>query len=94
MEVYEKGIIKIASLEKHYQSADLTQRRQIIGSIFPKKFQFENNKVRTADLNPILLKITSINKGLALKNKKDKSKKIDLSCMVGDEGFEPPTPSV
>ena len=91
MEVYEKGIMKIAGLEKHYLLADLTQRRQIIGSMFPKKFQFENNKVRTADLNPILLKITSINKGLALKNKKDKSKKIDLSWMVGDEGFEPPT---
>jgi hypothetical protein len=25
----------------------------IIGSIFPKKFQFENKKVRNEDLNPI-----------------------------------------
>ena len=29
--------------------------------------------------------------GYALKKKKDKSKKIDLSYIVGDEGFEPPT---
>ncbi len=91
IEIYEKGIEKIASIEKQYIHSTLEDKRKIIGSIFPKKFQFENQKVRTADLNPILLKITSINKGLALKNKKDKSKNIDLSCMVGDEGFEPPT---
>jgi site-specific DNA recombinase len=91
IEIYEKGIEKIASIEKQYKHSTLEDKRKIIGSIFPKKFQFENQKVRTADLNPILLKITSINKGLVLKNKKDKPKNIDLSCMVGDEGFEPPT---
>jgi site-specific DNA recombinase len=71
----------------------LHNQKEILGilTIFPKKFQFENNRVRTADLNPILLKIASINKGLACKNKKGQIKKIDLSCMVGDEGFEPPT---
>jgi hypothetical protein len=30
--------------------------------IFPNKIHFENKKVRTADINPILNEITSINK--------------------------------
>jgi hypothetical protein len=50
--------------------------------MFPEKFQFENKKVRTADINPILLKIASINKGLRGNKKRDKSKKIDLSRKV------------
>ena len=57
-------------------------RTKLIGSIFPKKFQIEKNEVRTADINPVLLKIASINKGLQRNKKLDKSKKNDLSHLV------------
>jgi uncharacterized protein YfkK (UPF0435 family) len=57
-------------------------RTKLIGSIFPKKFQIEKNEVRTADINPVLLKIASINKGLQRNKKWDKSKKNDLSHLV------------
>jgi hypothetical protein len=38
-------------------------KRKLLGSMFPEIFQFENNKVRTADINPLLLKIASVNRG-------------------------------
>jgi hypothetical protein len=44
--------------------------------MFPIKFQFEKNEVRTADVDPILLKIASVNKGSQENKKRDKSKKL------------------
>ncbi len=78
----------------NYQNANIEDKRSLIGSIFPNNFQFEKNGVRTADVNPLLLKISSINGDYRGKIKKDKFKKMNLSLMVGDEGFEPPTLSV
>ena len=64
------------NFNKQYIDSDIEQKRLLIGSIFPEKFQFDNKKVRTADINPILLKIASINKGLKGNKKRDKSKKM------------------
>jgi len=47
-----------------------------------KKIQFEKNEVRTADINPILLKIVSVNKGYKGNKKRDKSQKNDLPRFV------------
>ncbi len=82
MDIYKNGLKKLESFDNQFTMSDLDQKRQLIGSIFPKKFQFEDNKVRTDDINPILLKIASINKGLKENKKRDKSKKIDLSQQV------------
>ena len=91
VEIYESALTKLESIEYQYNESDIEGKRRIIGSIFPKKFQFENKKVRTADLNPLFLKISS-NNGLSQRTKKrTNSKKLNLSRMVGDEGFEPPT---
>ena len=50
--------------------------------MFTEKIQFQNKKVRTADINPILHKIARFN-SVNRKNKKgDKPKKEDLSRMV------------
>ena len=57
-------------------------------------FQFEKNEVRTADINPILLKIATINRGLQRNKKWDKSKKNDLSHLVLKVGIEPTHPKV
>ena len=77
------------NFNKQYIDSDIEQKRLLIGSIFPEKFQFDNKKVRTADINPILLKIASINKGLKGNKKRDKSKKNDLSQSVQKAGLEP-----
>ena len=93
-EAYQNVTKKFINLDKQYDSANLEFKRGIIGSIFQKEIHLENNKVRTAELNPIFLEIASINKGLQGIKKKDLTKKLVKSYMVGDEGFEPPTPSV
>ena len=57
--------------------------------IFSENFQFENKKVRTAEINPILDKIVRF-KRVNRKNKKgDKPKKEDLSRSVLKAGLEP-----
>ena len=94
VEIYESVLMKLESIGYQYNASDIEGKRRIIGSIFPKKFQFENKKVRTADLNPLFLKISSINSLSQRTKKRTNSKKLNLSGMVGDEGFEPPTPSV
>ena len=94
IEIYENALKKIETIEIQYYESDIEGKRKIIGSIFPKKFQFENKKVRTADINPLFLKIASINSASQGIKKGTNSKKLNLSRMVGDEGFEPPTPSV
>jgi site-specific DNA recombinase len=94
IEIYESALLKMESIKYQYNASDIEGKRRIIGSIFPKKFQFENKKVRTADLNPLFLKIASINSLSQRTKKRTNSKKMNLSGMVGDEGFEPPTPSV
>ena len=91
LELYKKAINKVENIENQYIKGAIEAKRRIIGSIFPNNFQFENKKVRTADINPILLKITSVNGASQGKKKWNKSKKIDLSHSVNAEGFEPST---
>ena len=55
-----------------------------------KTFRFENKKVRTADINPILHKIARFNSVNRKNKKRDKSKKEDLSRCVRVKGLEPP----
>ena len=88
-DLYKNVAIKLINLDKHYTDADVEDKRKLIGSIFPNKLQFENNKVRTSDINPILLKISSLNNTSGTKKKRDKSKINDLSHVVTSMGFEP-----
>ena len=53
-QLYKNGLKGLESIENQYIKSDLENKRRLIGSIFPEKFQFENKKVRTADINPIL----------------------------------------
>ena len=84
-------MLKLETIENQYHETDIEGKRKIIGSIFPKKFQFENNKVRTADINPLFLKISSINSASQGIKKGTNSKKKNLSPMVTSKGFEPLT---
>jgi site-specific DNA recombinase len=75
LELYKNAINKVENINNQYIKSNIEDKRRIIGSIFPNNFQFENKKVRTADLNPILLKISSINGASRGKKKWNKSKK-------------------
>lgn len=93
LSIYKKGLKKLESFDKYFMNSNIEHKRQLISSIFPEKFQFENNNVRTADVNPILLKISSINQGFGTNKKRDKSKKINLSHEVLKTGLEPVRPN-
>ena len=73
-QLYKNGLKGLESIENQYIKSDLDNKRRLIGSIFPKKFQFENKKVRTADINPILHKIAHFNR-VNLENKKPPTQK-------------------
>jgi hypothetical protein len=75
LNTYKKGLEKLESIDKQFINSDIDNKRHLLGSIFPEKFQFENDNVRTEDINPILLKIASVNKGFKENKKRDKSKK-------------------
>ena len=91
IELYKKAINKMETIGKQYNNTDIEGKRLLLGSIFPNKIHFENKKVRTADVNPILNEIASINRAYRGIKKWDESKKIDLSQRVTAKGFEPPT---
>ncbi len=91
IELYKKGLNKVENIENQYIKYEIEGKRQLLGSIFPKKLHFENKKVRTADVNPFFLKIASINAASRGKKKGTNLKKLDLSRSVNAEGFEPST---
>ena len=71
------------NIENQYIKSDVEFKRRLISSIFPEKFQFQNKKVRTADINPILHKIAHFTRVNKENKKRDKSQKQDLSrCVV------------
>ena len=70
--------------ESQYLKSVPEFKRRFVGSIFPEKFQFQNKKVRTTDINPILHKIAHFNRVNKENKKRDKSQKQDLSrCVAG-----------
>ncbi len=89
LNVYKNGLKKLEDFDKQFVDSDIDHKRQLLGSIFPEKFQFENNRVRTEDINPILLKIASINKGSGGNKKGTNHKNSDLSREVLKAGLEP-----
>ena len=91
IELYKTATEKFVSIDCQYDNSDLEHKRRIIGSIFEKEIRFENKKVRTASLNPILNEIASINRGLRAKKKKDLTKNLVKSFMVVPPGLEPGT---
>jgi site-specific DNA recombinase len=89
--LYQKGLKIFENIDYQYINSDTEGKRLLVGSTFSKKIFLENKKVRTADLNPFISKIVSINKRSQGIKKWDKSEKKDLSHKVTTEGFEPPT---
>jgi hypothetical protein len=56
-DAYKTVTEKFIMLYQQCNSANLESKIGIIGSIFQKEIHLENKKVRTAELNPMLLEI-------------------------------------
>ena len=91
LKTYNDAFNKTEHLDNQFNIASIEDKRKIIGSMFPNNFQFENQKVRTADVNPILTKIANVNRACQGVKKMGQGLKKDLSHSVKAEGFEPST---
>ena len=63
----------IEKLPEYYINGDIESKRQIIGSMFPQKFIFENNQVRTNEVDPTFRLFCKKSKGLKRIKKRDKT---------------------
>jgi site-specific DNA recombinase len=79
----------LKEIDKIYQNATPERKQLIIGSIFPERLVFENNKYRTPVINEVILRICTDN-GLFKGKKKGKYIFNDvLSKGVASTGIEP-----
>ena len=84
-----KGLPILRNIGKYYENADLEGRQALIGSIFPEKLIFDENKYRTIEPNPILELISATDTDFN-ENKKGKSGDFsNPSLSVPQAGIEP-----
>ena len=77
-----------------YGEGITVKRRAIIGACYTENMVFADGLVRTTQMNDVCDATALINRKLAGQKKWTTSDLLKLSTMVGNEGFEPPTPSV
>ena len=88
---FEYGLIFLSNMKEYYTNADLDIKQKIVGSIFPKKIIFYENKYRTTQTNELLLLLTlNINELGEIKNGQTNNK-IDLPIKAPSLGLEPRT---
>jgi site-specific DNA recombinase len=91
MDEIKNAILIIPQLLESYRNSDVREKKKLIGSIFPQKFVFENDKVRTTELTEAYALILNNSKGFE-KQKSGQNKYFNcLSALVVMEGIEPPT---
>ncbi len=56
IEIYQSALTKLEFIKFQYNESDIEGKRRIIGSIFPKKFQFENKKSSNRRFEPTIFK--------------------------------------
>jgi cell division protein YceG involved in septum cleavage len=78
----------VQSLDIAYEKGDTATKQRIIGSIFPKKFQFVNNQARTTIANELIDQICSKINAFNGNKKGQKPFYELLPCRVLPLGFE------
>ena len=87
----DKALRYIESIPKLYSEGEIDTKRDIIGSIFPEKLEFDGKTYRTARMNIIASRIIQINNELRPKEKRTNNQFDHLSCLVAETGIEPVT---
>jgi hypothetical protein len=88
-EFLKSGINLITNLRKFYLSANVTSRLRILGSIFPEKLVFEENKCRTGKINEAVRLMLATDKGFNEKGPTQIFENSALSPWVELRGIEP-----
>ncbi len=91
IEYIDFGLPFLFNLKEHYNNADVGVKGRIVGSIFPEKLIFSENKYRTTKVNELLLLITNNINGLGEIKKRKADISVGLSSMAPSTGLEPVT---
>ena len=92
--LWDKAISNISQLDVLYENGTVTQKRKIIGSMFPENLTFDGFQHRTTRINEALNLIFLINSKIQSKKNGTNPSFLDLSHQVTQLGFEPRTPSL
>jgi site-specific DNA recombinase len=80
-----------ANIDQLYITADLETKSRFLGWMFPNKLSFNKEGVQTLELNPTLVRLSSIDKGFSDKKKGTFHLKNEKSRLVTSLGFKPKT---
>ncbi|WP_370635825.1 recombinase family protein [Flavobacterium sp. JAS] len=90
-ELLVKGVDNLIKLNETYVDRDLSDKRSLIGLIYPENFTIRENKIQTARVNKIVESIYLINSELKRKKNGTKDDFYLLSRRVTSTGFKPVT---
>lgn len=82
----------LSKLDVLFENGNISEKRDIIGSMYPEKMTFDGNSLRTARVNQAALCIYQIINELEGKKNGTSHTKNDLSRLVPRTGFEPAHP--
>ena len=89
--LWDKAISSISNFDSLYENGNITQKRKIIGSVFPEKLTFDGFQFRTTRINEALEYILLIDNKIGGKKNGTNSSILNLSREVIPEEFESPT---
>ena len=89
-----KGLGVLKNLDNIYSNSDLNGKHKLLGSTFVEKLIFDGKKCRTGKINGAVSLILNVDKAFQGNKKRQADKKIDLSSIVENIGFEPITSSL
>lgn len=85
----DTGLNNLLNLDSIYETSEIDQQRELIGSIFPENLTFDGKDVRTTRLNEVIQCIYVITNQLLQNKKRTSEKFFNLSAREVPSGFEP-----
>ncbi|MDD4226069.1 MAG: recombinase family protein [Mariniphaga sp.] len=89
--LWDKAISSISNLDSLYENGNITQKRKIIGSVFPEKLTFDGIRFRTTRINEAIEYIQLMDNELGGNKNGTNSSILNLSRKVNLKGLEPLT---
>jgi len=87
-DIVNQCVNRLSKLDELFLNASTSQKRMLIGSIFPEKLCFDKSKSRTTRINSIVNSMYLIDRELQGKKNEKKAKKSPLSHGVELARFE------
>ena len=91
-EQLSKSFKMLPNIIEWYRNSTVQEKKKLIGSIFPEKFTFENNRVRTTSIDEVIALILKYTGRFDENKKGTNENKSHLSHLVPRAGIEPARP--